>query len=179
MTTLLDAMALGDKFLLDVAKSAVLSATTNELDTILYRQAILRDCLKNPAIVRNLYALAVETMEKEKKSYWSFLSKYPAAVLRSSIEKLQIFVTMLGKLKAAADQHAHKFESEGFTRMFAMLERIFAYPGIGFTLVNAVSVRDIPIVQALAMLIAALYIGINIVADLVVVLLIPKLRTAV
>jgi DNA mismatch repair ATPase MutS len=123
LTTLLDAMALGDKFLLDVAKSAVLSATANELDTILYRQAILRDCLKNPAIVRNLYALAVETMEKEKKSYWSFLSKYPAAVLRSSIEKLQIFVTMLGKLKAAADQHAHKFESEGFTRMFAMLER--------------------------------------------------------
>jgi peptide/nickel transport system permease protein len=60
-----------------------------------------------------------------------------------------------------------------------VVETVFAYPGIGFTLVNAVSVRDIPIVQALAMLIAALYIGINIVADLVVVLLIPKLRTAV
>jgi peptide/nickel transport system permease protein len=60
-----------------------------------------------------------------------------------------------------------------------VVETVFSYPGIGFTLVNAVSVRDIPIVQALAVLIAALYIGINIVADVIVVLLIPKLRTAV
>ena len=60
-----------------------------------------------------------------------------------------------------------------------MVETVFSYPGIGMTLVNAVSVRDIPVVQAIAILIATLYIGINIVADLVVVLLIPKLRTTV
>ena len=59
-----------------------------------------------------------------------------------------------------------------------VVETVFAYPGLGLTLVNAVSVRDIPVVQAIAILIAAVYIGINIVADLLVVFLIPKLRTA-
>jgi peptide/nickel transport system permease protein len=60
-----------------------------------------------------------------------------------------------------------------------VVETVFAYAGIGFTLVNAVSVRDVPVVQALAILIATVYIAINIVADLIVVLLIPKLRTTV
>lgn len=59
-----------------------------------------------------------------------------------------------------------------------VVETVFAFPGIALTLVNAVSVRDIPVVQAVAILIAVLYIGINIVADLIVVLLIPKLRTS-
>ena len=44
LNTLFDAMALGDKVLLEVAKKAVLSSLT-DLDTILYRQDILRACL--------------------------------------------------------------------------------------------------------------------------------------
>ena len=58
------------------------------------------------------------------------------------------------------------------------VEVVFAYPGLGQGLVDAVNVRDIPVVQAIAMYIALLYIGINIVADVITVLLIPKLRTA-
>jgi peptide/nickel transport system permease protein len=57
-------------------------------------------------------------------------------------------------------------------------ETIFSYPGLGQGLVQAVQLRDLPVVQAVTMLLAAVYIAINIVADLVVVLLIPKLRTA-
>lgn len=56
-------------------------------------------------------------------------------------------------------------------------ETIFSYPGLGQGLVSAVQLRDLPVVQAIAILFAAVYIAINIVADLVVVLLIPKLRT--
>jgi peptide/nickel transport system permease protein len=57
-------------------------------------------------------------------------------------------------------------------------ETIFAYPGLGQGLVQAVQLRDLPTVQAIAMLFAAVYIAINIAADVIVVLLIPKLRTA-
>jgi peptide/nickel transport system permease protein len=60
----------------------------------------------------------------------------------------------------------------------AITEVVFSYPGIGLLLVEAVQTRDLPLVQTLAMLVAVLYILINLVADLVVVLLIPKLRTA-
>ena len=59
-----------------------------------------------------------------------------------------------------------------------IVETVFAYPGLGHGLVQAVVARDIPVVQGVAMLLAALYIVINILADVVVVLLIPKLRTS-
>jgi DNA mismatch repair ATPase MutS len=122
MDTLFNAMALGDKVLLEVAKKAVLS-TLSDLDTIRYRQDILRDCLNHPSIARDLYDIAVESIDREKKSYWSIFSNYPDATLRKGIEVLQIFVGMLKELRNIADEHANEFESEGFTVFFAMLKK--------------------------------------------------------
>ncbi|MGD0084835.1 MAG: ABC transporter permease [Acidimicrobiales bacterium] len=59
-----------------------------------------------------------------------------------------------------------------------IVESVFTYPGIGTYLVNAVTSRDVTEVQAAAVILAALYIVINIIADLIVVFLVPKLRTA-
>jgi peptide/nickel transport system permease protein len=56
-------------------------------------------------------------------------------------------------------------------------EAVFAYPGIGTTLIQAVSTRDIQLVSVIAFLLAAVYIVINIIADVIVVLMVPKLRT--
>lgn len=58
-------------------------------------------------------------------------------------------------------------------------EYLFNYPGLGKELVDAVAIRDVREVAVVALLIAAFYILINIVADLLVVLLVPKLRTQV
>jgi peptide/nickel transport system permease protein len=58
-----------------------------------------------------------------------------------------------------------------------IVESVFAYPGIGTYLVNAVTSRDVIEVQAAAVILAALYITINLIADLIVVFLVPKLRT--
>jgi peptide/nickel transport system permease protein len=55
-------------------------------------------------------------------------------------------------------------------------ESVFAYPGIGSTLVVAVQNRDVTVVQSIAMLIAIVYIVLNLIADLIVLLLVPKLR---
>lgn len=57
-----------------------------------------------------------------------------------------------------------------------VVEFVFAYPGIGSTLVNAVSVRDVTVVQSVAMLIAVVYVTINLIADFLVMLLVPRLR---
>ena len=122
LNTLFNAMAQGDKYLFEVAKKAVLSSI-NDLDTILYRQNILKDCLNNSSIVRDIYDIAVESIDREKKSYFGFLMKYPSSILRSSIEVLQIFVEMLKKLRAIADEHDDKFRSEGFTALFTMLKK--------------------------------------------------------
>jgi peptide/nickel transport system permease protein len=55
-------------------------------------------------------------------------------------------------------------------------ENVFAYPGIGSTLVVAVQNRDVTLVQSVAMLIAIVYIAMNLIADLLVMLLVPKIR---
>jgi hypothetical protein len=124
LNTLFNAMALGDKFLFDVARSAALSGINDhDLDTILYRQSILQDCLKNPSIIRDIYAISVESMEDVKRSYWGFSSKSPGTILYSSVEVLQKFVEVLKKLKGIADEHANKFESEGFRAFFGMLKK--------------------------------------------------------
>jgi len=123
LNTLFNAMALGDQFLFDVAKKAVLSCLENDLSTILYRQNILKDCLENPSIIRGIYDIAVEAIESERKNYWSFFSKYPGAILHRSVEVLQMFVTMLKKLENIANEQADRFESEGFGRFFAMLKK--------------------------------------------------------
>jgi peptide/nickel transport system permease protein len=58
-----------------------------------------------------------------------------------------------------------------------VVEYLFNYPGIGKELVDAVAIRDVREVQSIALLIAAFCIAINILADFLVVLLVPKLRT--
>jgi peptide/nickel transport system permease protein len=59
-----------------------------------------------------------------------------------------------------------------------VVETVFQFPGLGALLVDAVSKRDIPTVQAISLLIALAYVGINLVADVFTVLLNPKLRTS-
>ncbi len=58
-----------------------------------------------------------------------------------------------------------------------VVEALFSYPGIGQMLVEAVSERDVTLVQGITLVLAAAYIAINILADLIVVFLVPKLRT--
>jgi peptide/nickel transport system permease protein len=58
-----------------------------------------------------------------------------------------------------------------------VVEAVFAYPGIGTYLVTAVLARDTNEVLGASIILAALYTLINIGADLLVVFLVPKLRT--
>src|ERR1700730_11543832 len=125
--TLLEAMARGDKVLLEVATKAVL-CSLNDLDTILYRQDVLRDCLNNSSIVRDVYDIAVASIDRKKSGFWGWgaISNYPDAILHRSIEVLQMFVGVLKELRGIADEHADAFQSEGFTAFFAMLKRELA-----------------------------------------------------
>lgn len=122
LDTLFNAMALGDEFLFDVVKKAILTGLNDSLDVILYRQHILKDCLKNPSIIRDIYNIAMEAIESKKKSFWGFFGKYPSSILHGSIEVLQIFMGILKRLRGIADEHADKFESEGFTTFFTMIK---------------------------------------------------------
>jgi DNA mismatch repair ATPase MutS len=122
LETLFQAMAGGDRFLLEVASRVVL-ASLKDVSTILYRQDILRDCLRNAAIVRGLYALTVETVEQERKNYWGIYSHNAGFLLSRSVDVLKMFVEMLRRLRMEAEVHADKFASDGFRTLFATLRR--------------------------------------------------------
>ncbi len=57
-----------------------------------------------------------------------------------------------------------------------VVEVIFVYPGMGQYLVDHVSKRDVPVVQACGLIFAAVYIGLNLVADIVSIVTNPRLR---
>jgi peptide/nickel transport system permease protein len=59
-----------------------------------------------------------------------------------------------------------------------VVETVFSYPGLGKMLVDSISVRDVPVVEAIALLASAVYIVANLIADVLAILLNPRLRTA-
>ncbi|WP_369060097.1 ABC transporter permease [Kocuria rhizophila] len=58
-----------------------------------------------------------------------------------------------------------------------VVEFLFRFPGLGQAMVDAVNTRDVQVVQALSMIIAAFYVVVNLIADVIGILANPKLRT--
>jgi peptide/nickel transport system permease protein len=58
-----------------------------------------------------------------------------------------------------------------------VVEFIFRYPGLGTTFTDAVDARDLPVIQAVVLIFAAATVLFNAIADLLTVLLTPRLRT--
>ena len=56
-----------------------------------------------------------------------------------------------------------------------IVEVVFTYPGIGQLMVDAVSNRDLPVVQGCALVFAATYILLNLLADIVTIISNPRL----
>jgi peptide/nickel transport system permease protein len=59
-----------------------------------------------------------------------------------------------------------------------IVEDVFNFPGIGQGLVNAVSDRDIPVIQFIVIVLAAFYVFMNILTDVIALLVSPRRRIA-
>ena len=57
-----------------------------------------------------------------------------------------------------------------------VVEVVFVYPGMGQYMVDAVTVRDMPVVQACGLIFAAVYILLNMLADIIAIVANPRLR---
>jgi peptide/nickel transport system permease protein len=57
-----------------------------------------------------------------------------------------------------------------------VVEVVFVYPGAGQLLVDAVTKRDLPLVQACGLVFAAIYVALNVAADMIALLANPRLR---
>ena len=125
LDTLVRAMSGDDQMVFNVARKALLSGLQNDEDTIHHRQMIAKDCLKNPAVVRQLYTLAEEGFEGKKNHHFGFFTRYPGGILSDSIALLRTFIDVLRRLRGLAEEHTGRFESEGFTALFSMLKKEF------------------------------------------------------
>jgi peptide/nickel transport system permease protein len=57
-----------------------------------------------------------------------------------------------------------------------VVEAVFVYPGAGQLMVDAVSKRDLPVVQACGLVFAATYVALNTMADMLAIVVNPRLR---
>lgn len=118
---ILQIMAGGDELVMKSSMQALLSPSI-ELESLLYRQQILRDCLANRQSIRTMYALTEEALTGEQKFYFGMLRKYPDAVLRRANDVMNMLLDVLIRLRGLADNEASKFISPGFKRFFTMLK---------------------------------------------------------
>jgi len=120
--TLYGTMAQGDRFLFDIARQALLSGVAGP-EEIRYRQDVLKDCLSHPEVVRAIYHIPIQAVEDVHRGWMGIFSHYPSGILSGARGMLHVFFAALRELRRVADGHAKEFESEGFRRFFAMIQR--------------------------------------------------------
>ncbi|MBV9633188.1 MAG: ABC transporter permease [Methylobacteriaceae bacterium] len=59
-----------------------------------------------------------------------------------------------------------------------VVETVFSFPGLGRLLIDAIDLKDVPVVLAVSLLLTVVYIFCNLLADIAVLMLNPKLRHA-
>jgi MutS domain V len=125
LTTLLRAMANGDEFLAEVSRK-VLLASLHDPEAIGYRQRILADCLAQPEVIREMYAVAAGALQDRRHLWWGgYGGTYqgPSSNLSGAVGHLEAYVARLRQLRKIADDHAGRFRSEGLAALAGTLQR--------------------------------------------------------
>jgi MutS domain V len=120
LETPLRAMAAGDQALYEVAQRALLSGLTDPGE-IMYRQQVLSDCIEHAAVARELYTLAGDALKAEKTVWGGLYREAPHSLLAMSVQKLELLVGFLKRLRVIVDGHAGQVRSEGLGRFIAMV----------------------------------------------------------
>jgi len=123
LNILFNTAAAGDRYLYDVMAAACAGAWANDMATIRYRQEILKDCLANPAIVRQFYAIAIEPFGYKRSWDFSLYGSNASAMVASGVRTLQSCLEVLRRLRNTCSANANRFTSQGFRQFFNTLER--------------------------------------------------------
>jgi peptide/nickel transport system permease protein len=120
------------------------------------------------------------------------VAPYITRILRAStIEVLESEYVMMARLKGSQSGSAQMRAPNALAPALqvtalnlawlaggvVVVEYLFAFPGMGSLLVDSVANRDMPMVQAICLIIAAVYVLANLTADILTILVSPRLRT--
>jgi ABC-type dipeptide/oligopeptide/nickel transport system permease component len=117
-------------------------------------------------IARMTRSSMIEVMKEEyiKTARAKGCSRFQVVVIHALRNALMPVVTIIGLMLGS---------------LFAgsiLTETTFSWPGIGKWLVNAVYQRDFPVIQSATLIIASMFIVINLIVDLLYALINPKIR---
>ena len=119
-----------------------------------------------PYLIRMMRGTIIEILESEYVSYARVRGASNAALLiRHALPNTigpvaQVTALQLAYLASGA----------------VVVEYLFAYPGVGSALVDAVNNRDLPVVQAVCLFVAAFYVVVNLCADVITIIASPRIR---
>ncbi|MGI8524540.1 MAG: hypothetical protein ACR2K3_14735 [Nocardioides sp.] len=117
---LIAAMAQGDQFLHEVARSALFQPLTDP-DVIAYRQDVLADCVDHLDTVKRLYGVSTEAVQVERKILLGWNSNKPRTRLHRSRACMVGYVALLRRLRVEADAHTDEFLSCGMRTLFTSI----------------------------------------------------------
>jgi len=120
LNAIINTAAAGDNLVHEAFCRALL-CQDQDATTVFYRQEVLSDCRNSPDLIRELYALASEAVEVERRAWGVWGRDEPTGVATMAVKALELAAEFLERLRAIADEHAPAFESRGFTRFFATI----------------------------------------------------------
>jgi peptide/nickel transport system permease protein len=126
---------------------------------------ILATC---PYVIRMMRASALEVLESE----------YVAMAVLKGLTPARILIRHVIPNALASTVQVIAIVFAWLAGGIVLVEYVFNYPGVGQALIDAVDNRDIPVIQALTVMLAAFYVIMNLVADLSAVLLSSRTRTS-
>jgi len=148
ISTVYDGMSFGERM-----QAIVLPATALTLVVLAHMMRMTRAAILN--VMQSAY---VETAELKGLSAFAVIRKhaFPNAIAPIiNVVMLNLAYLVVGVV---------------------VVEVIFVYPGMGQYLVDHVTKRDVPVVQAVGLIFAAVYISLNIIADIAAIVANPRLR---
>ena len=109
-------MSRGDRFLDEVVRRVVPSPL-GTAEAIRYRQASVTDAIASPDVVRQLYAIAVDAVDAERK-VWGGSMRNPELILDRAAEVIGLFLESFRSLRRVQAERASGFTSPGFVAFF-------------------------------------------------------------
>ena len=151
---------------------AVITAFTNDQPSRLLAASVLPVAVVVFASIAHLVRLVRAGFIESLASDWVERARLSGASQWSLLLRHALPASIIPALNSAALYVA------GLLSGLIVVEKVFGYPGLGMVLIQAVDKREVAVVQAIALIAALIVIGLNLLADVAVMALDPRARSA-
>ena len=112
------AMGSGNSYISEICLK-VLNSPLQTREEILYRQEIMKDCIRDPQTIETVYRLCEEAEEKRKNTWCRLTSPHLTTVYSSAEDLLKIYMEALSAIRKTLE--AREFHSQGLQQLSALL----------------------------------------------------------